>query len=55
MKASSDKRRSVLRALLSRLLHAYFAVTRGLTIGVRAIGQSDDGKFLLVSHTYTPG
>jgi 8-oxo-dGTP pyrophosphatase MutT (NUDIX family) len=55
MKASSNKRRSILGALLSRLLHAYFGVTRGLTIGVRAIVQSDDGKFLLVSHTYTPG
>ncbi len=43
------------RAMLNRLFHAYFFVSRGLTIGVRAIVQSDETKFLLVRHTYTPG
>jgi len=42
-------------ALYSRALHAYFLLTRGTTLGVRAIVRSDDGKFLLVRHTYTPG
>ena len=28
---------------------------RGLTLGVRAIVRSEDGTFLLVRHTYTPG
>ncbi|SHM70263.1 ADP-ribose pyrophosphatase YjhB, NUDIX family [Roseovarius litoreus] len=55
MKASPDKKRSIVGMLISRLLHSYFVLTRGLTLGVRAIVQSDDGKFLLVSHTYTPG
>ena len=55
MKASPDKKRSIVGMLISRLLHVYFVVTRGLTLGVRAVVQSDDGKFLLVSHTYTPG
>lgn len=41
--------------MFSRMLHAYFLMARGLTLGVRAIVQSDDGKFLLVRHTYTPG
>ena len=45
----------VTRALFSRALHTYFLISRGLTIGVRAIVRSADDKFLLVRHTYTPG
>ncbi|MEQ5789336.1 NUDIX domain-containing protein [Erythrobacter sp. NFXS35] len=37
------------------VLHLFFMVTRGLTLGVRAVVRSDDGKFLLVRHTYTRG
>ena len=47
--------RSIERSLFSRLLHTYFLMTRGLTLGVRAIVRSDDGKFLLVRNTDTPG
>ncbi len=36
-------------------MHTYFLMTRGLTLGVRAIVRSNDGKFLLVRHTYMPG
>jgi len=43
------------RGLLSRALHIYFLLTRGMTLGVRAIVRSADGKFLLVRHSYTPG
>ncbi|MCB1368197.1 MAG: NUDIX domain-containing protein [Rhodobacteraceae bacterium] len=43
------------RKVFNRLLHGYFQVTRGLTIGVRAVLRFDDGKFLLVRHTYVPG
>ncbi len=43
------------RAVIHRILHLYFLMARGLTVGVRAIVRSDDGKFLLVRHTYTPG
>lgn len=50
-----ERQGSVGRALFRRLLHSYFLVTRGLTIGVRAVVRSADGKFLLVRHTYTPG
>lgn len=42
-------------SLWSRILHLTFRVQRGLTIGVRAVVQSEDGKFLLVRHTYTSG
>lgn len=43
------------RRIVGRLLHLYFRLTRGLTLGVRAVVLSSDGKVLLVRHTYTPG
>ncbi|WP_375267078.1 NUDIX domain-containing protein [Planktotalea sp.] len=55
MTFTAEKELSLGRALFSRALHTYFLMRRGLTIGVRAIVQSDDGKFLLVRHTYTVG
>lgn len=55
MTAQVERKEGAGRALFSRLLHAYFLISRGLTLGVRAIVRSDDGKFLLVRHTYTPG
>lgn len=42
-------------SLWSKILHLTFRVQRGLTIGVRAVVQSEDGKFLLVRHTYISG
>ena len=55
MTQATKKKPGVARALFSRSLHTYFLMRRGLTLGVRAIVLSDDGKFLLVRHTYTPG
>lgn len=55
MSSTHDPQRGFFRALFSRVLHAYFLLTRGLTLGVRAVVRSEDGKFLLVRHTYTPG
>ena len=46
---------TLVRKVFSRILHSYFRITRGLTLGVRAVVRSSDGKFLLVRHTYTPG
>lgn len=43
------------RGLYGRLLHSFFFMTRGLTVGVRAVVRSKEGKFLLVRHTYIPG
>lgn len=40
---------------ISQILHLYFRIVRGLTLGVRAIVRSHDGKFLLVRHTYAQG
>lgn len=55
MTLASGKTRGLARDLFSRALHTYFLMRRGLTLGVRAIVRSDEGKFLLVRHTYTPG
>lgn len=55
MTSGCENKRSIFGSLFSRTLHRYFLITRGLTLGVRAIVRSDDGKFLLVRHTYTPG
>lgn len=52
---AEDRQGGFGRALFSRLLHSYFLMRRSLTIGVRAMVRSADGKFLLVRHTYTPG
>ena len=55
MSPEPETKRGIARALFSRALHTYFLLTRGLTIGVRAIVRTEDDKFLLVRHTYTPG
>ena len=55
MKQAGEKKLGLVRVLFSKTLHTYFLMRRGLTIGVRAIVRSNDGKFLLVRHTYTPG
>ena len=55
MTLQQDERRGVLTRLFSRVLHTYFRLRRGLTLGVRAIVRSQEGEFLLVRHTYTPG
>ena len=55
MTSPSGEQRGFLSALFNQALHTYFSMRRGLTLGVRAIVRSDDGEFLLVRHTYTPG
>ncbi|WP_137130351.1 NUDIX domain-containing protein [Rhizobium sp. FY34] len=36
-------------------LHRIFALTRGMTLGVRAACFDDEGRVFLVRHTYVPG
>ena len=38
-----------------RILHFYFRLARGLTLGVRAVVLNDRGEVFLIRHTYTPG
>jgi len=41
--------------LLPRLMHMLWRVTRGLTLGVRAVIIAPDGKIFLVKHSYAAG
>lgn len=40
---------------LQRLLHGWFLVSRGMTLGVRGAAIDRDGRVMLIRHTYTPG
>jgi 8-oxo-dGTP pyrophosphatase MutT (NUDIX family) len=44
-----------LERLKVRLLHVYFRLVRGLTLGVRVAVLNDRQEVFLVRHTYTPG
>lgn len=41
--------------LFRRALHAWFLLSRGLTLGVRGAIIDDDGRVLLIRHTYVAG
>jgi len=43
------------RSWLTPLLHLYWRVSRGMTLGVRACVVDAGGQVLLVRHSYTPG
>lgn len=43
------------RRLLLRPLHFWFWLSRGMTLGVRAIVINAEGAVFLVRHTYVPG
>ncbi|WP_084420504.1 NUDIX domain-containing protein [Henriciella litoralis] len=39
----------------NRIFHSWFRFSRPMTLGVRGLVERDDGKILLVRHTYTRG
>jgi 8-oxo-dGTP pyrophosphatase MutT (NUDIX family) len=41
--------------LIHRLLHMYWRLSRGLTLGVRAVVLDSDGRVFLIKHSYTKG
>ncbi len=41
--------------LVTRVLHTWFALSRGMTLGVRAAAFDADGRVFLVRHSYVPG
>lgn len=53
--APSDERLGWPKKFLVRLLHVYFAFSRGMTLGVRAACFDAEGRVFLVRHTYVPG
>ncbi len=47
--------RTLYRIVTRFLLHPWFRLTRGLTLGVRVLVRNERGEVLLVRHTYSPG
>lgn len=41
--------------VLKRVLHVWFFLTRGMTMGVRAMVLDSEGQVFLVRHSYVPG
>ena len=41
--------------LVTRVIHVWFALARGMTLGVRAACFDADGRVFLVRHSYVPG
>lgn len=41
--------------LVTRVIHTWFALTRGMTLGVRAAAFDEAGWVFLVRHSYVPG
>ncbi len=52
---SSSTIRKWLEPWLRRVLHLYFRIVRGMTMGVRAVVLNADNQVLLVKHTYVMG
>ena len=44
-----------MNSILQRVLHAYFRLSRGLTVGVRGAVLDGEGRVFLIRHTYTDG
>lgn len=40
---------------LRPLIHLWFRLKRGLTLGVRGLATDAEGRVLLIQHTYVPG
>ena len=41
--------------LVTRVIHTWFALSRGMTLGVRAAAFDAEGRVFLVRHSYVPG
>jgi len=50
-----DRARRRLEPLIRRLMHGYWRLARGLTLGVRAVVLDAEGRVFLVQHSYVAG
>jgi len=55
MSEAPPEMRSWRSRLFTRLVHSYFALARGMTMGVRAACFDSEGRVFLVRHSYIPG
>jgi 8-oxo-dGTP pyrophosphatase MutT (NUDIX family) len=47
--------RQLFRNIAKRIVHRFFFLRRGMTLGVRAACFDDEGRIFLVRHTYVSG
>lgn len=47
--------RRALEPLITSLFRAWWRVNRGMTLGVRGVATDDEGRVLLIRHTYVDG
>jgi len=47
--------RQLFRNIAKRIVHRFFFLQRGMTLGVRAACFDDEGRIFLVRHTYVSG
>src|ERR1700730_4254220 len=50
-----DRLRRGLEPAIRRVLHLYWRLSRGMTLGVRAVVVDDLGRVFLVKHSYVTG
>lgn len=55
MPSDAPPKKSPLVRFATRMLHGYFALSRGMTMGVRAACFDEAGRIFLVRHSYVPG
>ncbi len=55
MAAAKRPKMAVMHRLRTRLFQSWFRLSRSMTLGVRGLVIDEDGRALLVRHTYTPG
>jgi ADP-ribose pyrophosphatase YjhB (NUDIX family) len=53
--AALREMRRIAEPAIRRVLHFYWRMSRGMTLGVRGLVIDPDGRILLIEHTYVPG
>lgn len=55
MKTALDHLRQALEPAIRRFFHLYWRLSRGMTLGVRALVVNADGHVFLIKHSYVSG